>query len=182
MAKQKFNKGEIVIYQTSQKEVELMVRLEKETVWLDAHQMAQVFNIDRTVIVKHIRNIYKTGELPETLTCAKIAQVAADGKIRRMNLYNLDAIISVGYRVNSKRATQFRIWATKVLKNYLVQGYAINQKLLLEARGKFKELQIAVSFLQKKSKKELLIGQEGEILNLLSSYAKTLTLLEEYDK
>ncbi len=83
MAKNKFNKGEIVIYRTAKKEVELKVRLEKETVWLDAHQMAQVFNIDRTVIVKHIRNIYKTGELAETSTCAKIAQVAADGKMRR---------------------------------------------------------------------------------------------------
>ncbi len=182
MAKNKFNKGEIVIYRTAKKEVELKVRLEKETVWLDAHQMAQVFSIDRTVIVKHIRNIYKTGELPETSTCAKIAQVAADGKIRRMNLYNLDMIISVGYRVNSKRATQFRIWATKVLRSYLVQGYAINQKPLLETREKFKELQTAITFLQEKSKKELLSGQAGEILNLLSSYAKTLTLLEEYDK
>ncbi len=182
MAKEKFNKGEIVIYQTSAKEVELKVRLEKETVWLDAHQMAQVLNIDRTVIVKHVRNIYKTGELFETSTCAKIAQVAADGKIRRMNLYNLDMIISVGYRVNSKRATQFRIWATKVLKSYLVQGYAINQKQLLETREKFKELQNAITFLQEKSQKELLKGQESEILGLLSGYAKTLTLLEEYDK
>lgn len=182
MEKEKFNKGEIVIYQTAKKKVELRVRLEKETIWLDAHQMAQVFSIDRTVVVKHIRNIYKTGELPETSTCAKIAQVAADGKIRRMNFYNLDMIISVGYRVNSKRATQFRIWATKVLKSYLVQGYAINQKRLLETREKFKELQTAITFLQEKSKKELLSGQAGEILNLLSSYAKTLTLLEEYDK
>jgi len=182
MAKNKFNKGEIVIYQTAKKKVELRVRLEKETIWLDAHQMAQVFSIDRTVVVKHIRNIYKTGELPETATCAKIAQVAADGKIRRMNLYNLDMIISVGYRVNSKRATQFRIWATKTLKDHLIKGYTINEKRLLEAWEKFKELQTAITFLQEKSKKELLSGQAGEILNLLSSYAKTLTLLEEYDK
>lgn len=182
MAKNKFNKGEIVIYQTAKNEVELSVRLEKETIWLDAHQMVQVFNIDRTVIVKHIRNIYKTGELPETSTCAKIAQVAADGKIRRMNFYNLDMIISVGYRVNSKRATQFRIWATKVLKSYLVQGYAINQKRLLETRGKFKELQNAITFLQEKSQKKLLEGQEKEILNLLAGYAKTLKVLEQYDK
>lgn len=182
MAKNKFNKGEIVIYRTAKKEVGLKVRLEKETVWLDAHQMAQVFNIDRTVIVKHIRNIYKTGELPEISTCAKIAQVAADGKIRRMNLYNLNMIISVGYRVNSKRATQFRIWATKVLKSYLVQGYAINQKPLLETREKFKELQNTITFLQEKSQKKLLEGQEKEILNLLAGYAKTLKVLEQYDR
>ncbi|MGB3480526.1 MAG: RhuM family protein, partial [bacterium] len=105
MKKNNTRKGEIVIYQTAKKKVELRVRLEKETIWIDAHQIAQVFIVDRTVVVKHIRNIYETGELPKTSTCAKIAQVAADGKIRKMNLYNLDMIISVGYRVNSKRAT-----------------------------------------------------------------------------
>jgi len=182
MVKQQFDKSEIVIYQTAKKKVELKVRLEKETIWLNAHQIAQVFSVDRTVAVKHIRNIYKTGELHETSTCAKIAQVAADGKIRKMNLYNLDMIISVGYRVNSKRATQFRIWATKTLKDHLIKGYTINEKRLLEARDKFKELQTAITFLQEKSRKDLLWGQAGEILNLLSSYAKTLTLLEEYDK
>ena len=91
--------------------------------------------------------------------------------------FNLDIIISVGYRVNSKQATQFRIWATKTLKDHLLKGYTINEKRLLEAKEKFNELQTAISFLQEKSKKELLSGQEGEILNLLSSYAKTLTIV-----
>ena len=99
-----------------------------------------------------------------------------------MNIYNLDMIISVGYRVNSARATQFRIWATTVLKKYLLQGYAVNEKRLIEAKEKFNELQTAISFLQEKSQKELLSVQAGEILNLLSSYAKTLTILEQYDK
>ncbi len=89
-----FDRGEIVIYQTSEKEIEIQVRLEKETVWLDAHQIARLFDVDRTVIVKHINNVYKSRELSEKLTCAKIAQVAADGKIRKMNLYNMDMIIS----------------------------------------------------------------------------------------
>ena len=91
-------------------------------------------------------------------------------------------IISVGYRVNSKRATQFRIWATQTLKEHLVKGYTINEKRLLEAKEKFDELQNAVAFLQEKSQRELLSGQAQGILSLLSSYAKTLTLLEEYDK
>ena len=181
MVKQKFDKGKIVIYQTSKKEVDLRVRFEGETVWLKQDEIALLFEAERSVITKHLRNIFNSKELDKNSVCAKIAHTAADGKIYKTQFYNLDTIISVGYRVNSKRATQFRIWATNVLKQHILQGYTINQKRLLEARGKFKELQIAISFLQEKSKKELLTGQEGEILNLLSSYAKTLTLLEEYD-
>ena len=158
-----FNRGEVIFYQTSEKEVEIQVRLEKETVWLDAHQIARLFDIDRTVTVKHIHNVYKSRELSEKSTCAKIAQVAADGKIREMNLYNLDMIISVGYRVNSTRATQFRVWATNVLKQYLVKGYALNQKRLLETDEKFKELQKTISFLHEKSKHDLLSGQGAGI-------------------
>jgi len=96
MSKNSFQKGEIVIYKTLQGP-EIRVKLEKDTVWLDAHLMARLFNVDRTVVVKHIRNIYKDKELSKKSTCAKIAQVAADGKIRKMNFYNLDMIISVGY-------------------------------------------------------------------------------------
>ena len=96
------DKGEIIIYQTSKKEVELKVRLKKETVWLDAHNMAQIFGVNRPAVVKHINNIYKTGELDKKPTCSILEQVAADGKVRKMHLYNLDMIISVGYRVNSE--------------------------------------------------------------------------------
>ena len=177
-----FDKGEIIIYQTSEKEIELKVRLEEETVWLDARQIALLFGVNRPAIVKHIRNIYNTSELERKSTCSILEQVAADGKIRKMNLYSMDMIISVGYRVNSKRATQFRIWATNVLKQYLVKGYALNQKRLLETQEKFKELQETISFLHEKSKHELLSGQGKEILNLLANYSKTLTLLEQYDK
>jgi len=179
---EKFNKGEVIIYKSSKNEVELKVRFEDETVWLDAHQMARIFNVNRPAIVKHINNIYKAGELSRRVTCSILEQVAADGKVRKMNLYNLDVIISVGYRVNSQRATQFRIWATKTLKKYLVQGYAVNEKRLLEAKNKFNQLQETINFLQKKSKAKLLKGQEKEILNLLADYSKTLSLLEKYDK
>ncbi|MEK7130654.1 MAG: RhuM family protein, partial [Patescibacteria group bacterium] len=129
----------IVIYKTS-KGPELEVRLEKETIWLDAHQIAMLFGTQRPAIVKHVNNIYQTGELEQKSTCSILEQVAADGKIRKMNLYNLDMIISVGYRINSKNATQFRIWATKTLKDHLLKGYTINEKRLLQAQDKFKEL------------------------------------------
>jgi len=131
------NKGKIAIYQTSKNEVDLKVRLEKETVWLDAHQMALIFDVNRPAIVKHINNIYKTDELDKKATCSILEQVAADGKIRKMNIYNLDMIISVGYRVSSKQATSFRIWATKILKQHLLDGYTINQNRLKEANNKF---------------------------------------------
>lgn len=180
MEKHEFKKGEIIIYKAKEGP-ELRVRLEENTVWLDAHLIARLFGIDRTVVIRHLRNIYATKELNESSTCAKIAQVAADKKIRQMNLYNLDAIISIGYRVNSKRATEFRIWATKTLKDHLVRGYTVNEKRLLQARSQLRELQGAISFLQEKAKHELLAGQEQEILNILAHYSKTLTLLEQYD-
>jgi len=182
MKKEEIKRGEIIIYQSPDKKIKIDVSLDKETIWLDAHKIAEIFDVNRPAIVKHINNIYKSGELSEDLTCSILEQVAADGKIRKMNIYNLDMIISVGYRVNSKKATQFRVWATKTLKDYLVKGYAINEKRLLEAQNKFKELQSAVDFLQKKAGNELMVGQEQEILNLLSDYSKTLTLLEQYDK
>ncbi|MCL5408683.1 MAG: virulence RhuM family protein [Candidatus Omnitrophica bacterium] len=178
MKKQEFKKGEIIIYK-SLYGPEIQVKLDKDTVWLDAHLIAHLFDVNRPAIVKHINNIYKTGELDKNSTCSILEQIAADGKVRKMNLYNLDAIISVGYRVNSKRATQFRIWATQTLKNHLVKGYTINEKRLLQVQNQLKELQGAISFLQEKTKHELLAGQEQEILNLLANYSKTLTLLEQ---
>ena len=108
------NVNELIIYQDKNKKIEVQVK--EETLWLDAHQIAFLFDVQRPAIVKHIRNIYKSGELNEKSTCSILEQVAADSKIRKMKLYNLDVIIAVGYRVNSKKATQFRIWATQVLK------------------------------------------------------------------
>lgn len=175
------SKGEIVIYRASDKRIQLEVRLKKETVWLDAHQIALLFGVNRPAIVKHINNIYKTAELSEKSTCSILEQIAADGKIRKMNLYNLDMIISVGYRVNSKLATQFRIWATRTLKEHIVKGYTINEKRLLKETAKFKDLQKTISFLQEKSQHKLLEDQTREILNLLSEYAKSLSLLGQYD-
>ena len=179
------NKGEIIIYQTSKKEVELRVRLERESLWLNLNQVASLFDTDKSGISRHIMNIYQSKELNKKATVAKIATVQKEGGRsvkRNVEFYNLDMIISVGYRVNSKRATQFRVWATKVLKNYLIQGYAINQNRLLEARNKFNELQTAVAFLQRQASKKQLKGREKEIINLLADYSKTLSILEKYDK
>jgi len=121
---------DIVLYRSKDGEINLDVQVEEDTVWLDAHKMAELFGRDRSVILRHINNIYKTGELQKKSTCAKIAQVASDGKIRKMDIFNLDSIISVGYRVNSKRGTEFRIWATDVLRQHIVNGYSVNEKRL----------------------------------------------------
>lgn len=123
------NKGEIEIYKP-ESGTEIQVRIEQETVWLDSHLMSELFGVLRPAVVKHIGNIYRSGELDKKSTCSKMEQVAADNKIRKMNLYNLDVFISVGYRVNSTQATLFRQWATQRLKDYLIQGYAINERRL----------------------------------------------------
>ena len=111
MLDQKQTKTRIAIYKPRGGDIEVEVKLERETMWIDAHQMAKLFGVNRPAVVKHINNIYKTGELNKNSTCSILEQVAADGRIRKMNLYSLDIIIAVGYRINSFRATQFRIWA-----------------------------------------------------------------------
>lgn len=187
MEKNNFQKGEIIIYKTSQNEVELKVYFEKENIWLTQNQIALLFGTQRPAITKHIKNIFQSGELEKKVVSSILEQTTEHGAIKgktqtkNIKFYNLDAIISIGYRVNSQRATQFRIWATKILKQYLIKGYAVNENRLLEARNKFYELQEAVLFLQKQSQKELLKGQELEILNLLADYSKTFSLLEKYD-
>ena len=122
------NQGEIILYQPDD-EVRLEVRLENETVWLSIEEMAQLFGRDISVIGKHIRNVFKEGELQKESVWAKFAYTASDGKTYQVDYYNLDVIISVGYRVKSHRGTQFRQWANKVLKDYLLRGYSVNQRL-----------------------------------------------------
>ena len=167
--------GEIVLYRAADGGPALDVRLERESVWLDAHQMAELFGRDRTVIVRHIGNIYATGELQRETTCAKNAQVAADGKVRQMDFYNLDMIISVGYRVNSLRGTQFRIWATNVLRQHLVQGYTVHAQRL-------KELNQAVRLIADVAHRRTLSGDEATaLLEVVADYAYALEVLDDYD-
>ncbi|MBR3859282.1 MAG: virulence RhuM family protein, partial [Bacteroidaceae bacterium] len=135
--------NEIIIYQTEDGQTQIDVRMENETVWLTQAQMAELFNTDRTSIVRHINNIYKTEELEREATCAKIAQVQIEGKrsvTRTIPYFNLDMIISVGYRVNSKRGVQFRQWANRVLKQYLVKGYAVNERRVQEHYTELRQL------------------------------------------
>jgi len=181
MKTQEIQKGEIVIYK-SKDGPQLEVRMEEDTVWLTQKQISLLFDTQRPAITKHLNNIFKSGELNKNSVSSILEHTAADGKTYKTQFYNLDAIISVGYRVNSKRATQFRIWATRTLKEHLVSGYTFNEKRLLQSQNQLKELQGAINFLQEKAKHELLAGQGQEILNLLAHYSKTLTLLEQYDK
>ncbi|MBR2882308.1 MAG: virulence RhuM family protein [Prevotella sp.] len=135
--------NKFIIYQTEDGQTQIDVRLESKTVWLTQAQMAELFETDRTSIVRHINNIYKVEELDRESTCAKIAQVQVEGKRnvkRNIPYFNLDMIISVGYRVNSKRGVKFRQWANSVLKQYLVKGYAVNERIHKEQIGELRQL------------------------------------------
>lgn len=155
--------------------IEVQVKLEQDTVWLDAHLIAKLFGVQRPAIVKHVGNIYKSKELKEKSTCSKMEQVALDGKLRKMKLYNLDMIISVGYRVNSSRATQFRIWANSILKDYLVKGYAINQKRLEQKEQEIQVLKNGIQILSR------VIEEKTEDNQWLKIFTKGLSLLDDYD-
>jgi len=175
---------QIAIYQAPSGAVEVRFDAGKETIFLTQQQVGALFNVQKAAISKHVKNIFDTGELDKKATVSISETVQTEGKRtvkRKVEYYNLDLILSIGYRVNSANATRFRQWATKILKQYLIKGYVLNEKRLLEAQNKFQELQESVLFLQKQSKKKLLKGQEMEILNLLSDYSKTLSLLEKYD-
>jgi len=145
------NDSNIEIYQVDNGITEILVKLDNDTVWLSLNQMAELFERDKSVILRHIRNVYKDNELDDISTVAKSTTVQIEGgrKVKReIEYYNLDAIISVGYRVNSKRGVQFRIWATKILKEYLIKGYSINEKLLIQQNRQLKELQESVKILR----------------------------------
>ena len=135
--------NEIIIYQSEDGQTQVDVRMENDTVWLTQAQMAELFQTDRTSIVRHINNIYKVEELERESTCAKIAQVQMEGSravTRQVPIFNLDMIISVGYRVNAKRGVQFRKWANKILKDYLLKGYAVNVRLRRDQLGELRQL------------------------------------------
>ena len=168
--------SQVVIYKDPEGSFSVDVKLQGETVWLDAHQMARLFGRDRTVIVRHIRNVYKTKELDQISTCAKNAQVAADGKVRFMDFYNLDMILSVGYRVNSKRGTQFRLWATRVLRDHILRGYTVNDRRL-------KELNQAIRLIANVAERRVLSGEEATaLLRVVADYSFALDLLDAYDR
>ncbi len=174
------NKGEIVIYKKAGKPM-LQVKVEKETVWLTQEQISLLFGVERSVITKHLRNIFKSSELKENSVCAKIAHTAADGKVYQTQFYNLDVIISVGYRVNSKRATEFRIWATRVLKEHLIRGYTVNQRRLSETG--LSEFEQAIKLLKTTMESKRLNSAEAEgLLEIITKYSEAWLLLQKYDE
>lgn len=174
--------NELLIYTADDKRVN--VRLEGDTVWLSQEQMATLFERDRSVVNRHLRNVFKEGELERQATCAFFAQVQTEGDrvvTRQVEHYNLDAIISVGYRVNSRRGVHFRQWATRTLREHLMQGYTFNQTRLAE-RG-IKEAQQAIDLLARTLGNQALVTDAGrEVLELISGYAKTWRLLLQYDE
>ena len=173
------DKGEIIIYKTSDGESTIHVKLEDETVWLTQTQMAQLFDKGRTTIIGHIKNIFKEKELIEKSVCRKSRHTADDGKSYAVNLYNLDVIISVGYRVKSQRGTQFRIWANSVLKEYLVKGYAVNEKA---TRQQLDNLSGMVRVLSDALENKTIDSGEAEVLlRIIKDYSYGLDTLDKYD-
>ena len=176
--------GEIAVYEASNGEVALNVRLEQETVWLTRGQMAAVFASTSENIRQHLRNIFVDGELEESATTKDFLLVRSEGDRRvrrRIRHYNLDAIISVGYRVNSKRAVRFRQWATRTLREHLVSGYTLNERRLAE-RG-LREARETLDLLARTLRSQSMVSGAGEaVLELVTRYADTWRLLLEYDE
>ncbi|WP_127132975.1 RhuM family protein [Pseudoflavitalea rhizosphaerae] len=177
--------GKIIIYQSPDGQTSIDVSLDHDTVWLDQQQLSELFQTDRTSITRHIKNIYKSLELNELSTSAKIAQVQKEGKrkiTRNITRYNLDMIISVGYRVNSLRGTQFRIWANNILKDYLVKGYSLNEKLLADQAQQFDALKQTVRLLGNVLEAKTLTSDEANgLLKVLTDYTYALDVLDKYD-
>lgn len=170
-------KNEIVLFENQN--VKLEVNMKDETVWLSQQQMAELFDSSRTNIIEHINNIYSDGELDKISTCQDFRQVRKEGKrevARNMPFYNLDMIISVGYRVNSKRGVIFRKWANKVLKDYLLKGYVVNQKRLEYLEKTIKLIDIAGRI-----DTELKGNESQEIIKVINNYSNALNLLDDYD-
>jgi len=179
------NNSEIIIFTSKDGKTEIDVKLENQTVWLNQYQLETLFDTNRTSITRHISNIYKSDELEVKSTCAKIAQVQMEGdrEIKRnIKFYNLDLIIAIGYRVNSKRGTEFRIWANKILKEYLIQGYSINEKRLTKQNELLQELRKSVQILGNVlNQKELTGNESAGLLRIISDYAYALDILDQYD-
>ena len=171
----------IIIYQTEDGQTQIDVRLENETVWLTQAQMAELCDKDRTVIGRHIRNIYKEEELEQNITCAKFAHMGSEGDQRyEYTAYNLDVIISVGYRVNSKRGVKFRQWANRVLKEYLIKGYAVNDRIRKEQIGELRQLVGMIG--RTIQNKPLLSNDETNALfEVVTNYTYALDTLDNYD-
>lgn len=176
-------KGEVIVYKTEDGQSQVDVLLKNDTVWLTQSQLTELFKQTKQNISLHINNIFKEGELHKNSVVKEFLTTASDGKKYKTYLYNLDVIISVGYRIKSKRGTQFRMWATQTLKDHLVKGYTINEKRLQEQREKFKELHQAVEFLKTTLGTKNLSGNEAQgLLEIISTYTRSFILLNQFDR
>ncbi len=169
--------GEIVVYEAPDGEVRVEVRLDRDTVWLTQDQMARLFGRERSVITKHVRNVFKEGELDEK---SNVHFLHIAGSDKPVGFYNLDVIISVGYRVKSERGTQFRIWATRTLREHLVRGYTLSrQRFEQNAR----ELESALTLVRKAAAGEALTTEQGRgLVDVIACYTQTFLLLQRYDE
>ncbi|MFP3012926.1 MAG: RhuM family protein [Rickettsia sp.] len=173
--------SQLVIFHSENGKINVEVRVSEETVWLSLTQIAEVFERDKSVISRHLKNIFKERELEEEAVVAKNATTASDGKIYQVEYYNLDAIISIGYRVNSKRAIAFRQWATNILKEYLIKGYSINQDKVMQ--NKIEHLKQTVELLSHTLINQNLVNNIGqELVSLIRNYTKTWDILVKYDE
>ncbi len=172
--------NQIKIFQSVDGEVQLEVSLDQDTVWLSQAQMTELFGRERSVITKHVNNVFKEGELVRDSVCAKFAHTAGDGKTYNIQYFNLDDVISVGYRVKSQRGVQFRQWATNVLKQHLVQGYTLNQRRLKERGVEFDQV---VQLLSQTLANQQFVNPDGKaVLFVISDYARSWSLLQGYDE
>jgi prophage maintenance system killer protein len=176
------SESQIQIYNSKDGQTEIKVKLEKDTVWLNLTQLTDLFLRDKSVISRHITNIFKEKELDIKSVVAKNATTAADGKTYQVDYYNLDVIISIGYRIKSQRGTQFRIWANKILKEYLIRGYSINEKALKQQNQQLQELQKTIKILSSAvQSKELTTDESKGLLSIISDYSYALDILDQYD-
>ncbi|HEX9512452.1 MAG TPA: RhuM family protein [Puia sp.] len=174
--------GNIVFYQAESGNSQIEVKLENDTVWLSLTQMAALFDRDKSVISRHLYSVFKENELVRASVVAKNATTAADGKKYQVEYFNLDVVISIGYRVKSLRGTQFRIWANQVLKEYLVKGYAIDKKRFQEQSRQLEELKQTVKLLGNVIESKTLNSDEATgLLKVVTDYAYALDVLDRYD-
>ena len=185
MKKETLPKGEIVIYTSADGKISLDTKLENETIWLTQDMMAKLFETTPQNITMHIKNIYEDEELEQNSTCKDFLQVRNEGKrtvSRKLTHYNLDMILSVGYRIKSKTAVQFRKWATSILKEYLIKGYAINQKALKEQQEKLTSLRQIIELLNRSMENQVeTVEQAQNISKILHQYVTGLNLLDDFD-
>ncbi|MEI8174680.1 MAG: RhuM family protein [bacterium] len=171
-------KNNLVIYQAKSGAIELRGDFTRETIWATQAQISDAFGAERSVVTKHIRNILKNKELDEKSVCAKFAHTAEDGKTYQVQFYNLDIILSVGYRTNSKRAIEFRKWATRTLREHITKGYTLNKKVIFKNYGQFLK---NVSDIQALLPTHVVLDPKT-ILDLVKEYSMTWTNLDAYDK